>query len=74
MPLAAAKSTSAWLAPVRIVLTRLPLLLVSSSVPASVTVAPLLRVGASLTAVTASDTLAELAENAVLPPLPAVVA
>ena len=68
-PLAAAASTSAWLAPARIALTSVPLLVVSSLVPASVTVAPLLRVGASLTAVIVVDKAAVAAAIAVAPPL-----
>src|SRR5204863_442073 len=54
-PLSALVSTSAQLAPVKIVLAVVPLEVVFSSVPERVTVAPLVIVGASFTAVTVMD-------------------
>src|SRR5205814_1924919 len=58
-PLSAPVSTSAQLAPVKIVLAVVPLEVVFSSVPERVTVAPLVIVGASLTAVTAREAVAD---------------
>ena len=62
-PLSAPVSTSAQLALVRIVLASVPLDVVSSLVPARVTVAPLVIVAASLTDVTVIDAEAELADE-----------
>ena len=73
IPFRAPLSTSAQLAPVRIVLARVPLEVVFSSVPLRVTVAPLLSVGASLTAVIAVDSVAVAAAIAVVPPLVVVL-
>ena len=56
------------LAPLRMADTAVPDAVVSSSVPASATVAPLLRVGASLPALTTSEAPAACDEKAVLPP------
>ena len=73
IPLAAPVSTSPHEAEVRIVPTVVPLLVVSSSVPVSVTVVPLVRVGASLTEVTLIEAVAAWLEKALVPlPEPAL--
>ena len=73
-PLRALVSTSAQLTPLKMAEAKVPLEVVSSVVAAKVGVAPLVMVGASLTAVTLIEAVALLFENAVLPPELAVVA
>ena len=73
-PLSAPVSTSAHETPLRMAEASVPEEVASSVVEARLCVAPLLIVGASLTAVTLIEAVALLVENAVVPPALAVEA